>query len=121
MLLYAVRRLLWSIPVVLIASVLVFVAVKSSTDPSGSLRNPGIRKEDIIRFRHQLHLDDSWFSQYWTWFTHFIRGDLGHSLNNKPVWPDLRDAIMITVQLGALAYVITIVFGLTIGIVSAIR
>ena len=78
MLFYALRRLFWSIPVIMIASVLVFVAVKSSTDPAGSLRNPGIRSSDIIRFRQQLHLDDSWFSQYWTWFTHFVRGDPGH-------------------------------------------
>jgi peptide/nickel transport system permease protein len=121
MLYYALRRLFWSIPVIFIASVLVFIAVKTSTDPSGSLRQPGIRGTDIQRFRAQLHLDDSWFSQYWAWFTHFIRGDLGHTLNNKPVWPELRDAIIITLQLGALAYVITLVFGLTIGIVSAIR
>jgi peptide/nickel transport system permease protein len=121
MLLYALRRLFWSIPVILISSVLVFVAVKSSTDPSGSLRTPGIRSSDIIRFRQQLHLNDSWFSQYWTWFTHFLRGDLGHSLNNKPVWPNLRDAMIITIQLGLLAYLITVFFGLGIGIISAIR
>jgi len=121
MLFYALRRLFWSIPVILIASVLVFVAVKSSTDPAGSLRSPGIRSQDIVRFRQQLHLDDSWVSQYWTWFSHFMRGDLGHTLRNKDVWPDLRDAIVITLQLGALAYLITITLGLTIGIISAIK
>src|SRR3954453_652988 len=121
MLFYALRRLFWSIPVILIASVLVFVAVKSSTDPAGSLRSPGIRSSDIVRFRQQLHLDDSWFSQYWAWFTHFIRGDLGHSLNNKAVWPDPRDAMIITVQLGVLSYNIHIGLGLTICIISAIR
>src|SRR5258706_13729920 len=105
MLYYALRRLFWSIPVILIASVLVFVAVKSSTDPAGSLRNPGIRTQDIVRFRQQLHLDDSWFSQYWTWFTHLLHGDLCHTLTNKSVWPHLRVAIIITVQLRAVALV----------------
>src|SRR4051794_2246281 len=121
MLFYALRRMFWSIPVILIASVLVFVAVKSSTDPAGSLRNPGIRSSDIVRFRQQLHLDDSWFSQYWHWWTSFIHGDLGKTLNNKPVWPELRDAMIITIQLGFLAYLITLFFGLSIGIISAIR
>jgi len=93
MVLYAVRRLLWSIPVVVIASILVFVAVKASTDPAASLRRPGVTAADVQRFRDQLHLNDSGVKQYTSWFTSFLHGDLGKNLRNKPVWPDLRDAI----------------------------
>jgi peptide/nickel transport system permease protein len=121
MLLYAVRRLLWSIPVLIIASILVFVAVKASTDPAASLRRPGVSTADVQRFREELHLNDSAVSQYTSWFTKFLHGDLGKNLRNKPVWPDLRDAMIITLQLGALAYVITIGLGLTIGIISAVK
>jgi peptide/nickel transport system permease protein len=121
MLLYAARRLLWSIPVLIIASILVFVAVKASTDPSASLRRPGVTAADVQRFREELHLNDSGVSQYTSWFTRFIHGDLGTTLRNKPVWPDLREALIITLQLGFLAYVITLGVGLTIGIISAVR
>ena len=37
------------------------------------------------------------------------------------MWPDLRDAIIVTLQLGFYAYVLTVVFGLTIGIISAVK
>ena len=50
MLRFAGHRLFWSIPVLLIASVLVFVAIKATTDP-GAIRAPGVRAEDIERYR----------------------------------------------------------------------
>jgi len=121
MLLYAVRRLLWSIPVLLIASILVFVAVKSSTDPAASLRRPGVTAADVQRFRSQLHLDDSGVDQYKAWITDFLHGDLGRNLRNKEVWPDLRDAMVVTLQLGLYAYILTVTFGVTIGIFSAVK
>ena len=121
MLLYAVRRLLWSIPVLLIASILVFVAVKASTDPAASLRRPGVTAADVQRFRAELHLNDSGVDQYRAWITDFLHGDLGHNLRNKEVWPDLRDAMIITLQLGLYAYLITVTFGVTIGIFSAVK
>jgi peptide/nickel transport system permease protein len=121
MLLFSVRRLLWSIPVVIIASIIVFVAVKSSTNPAASLRLPGVTAKDQERFKEELHLNDSGVTQYTSWAENFVHGDLGKTRRNKDVWPDLRDAMIITIQLGAMAYVITIVFGLGIGILSAIK
>lgn len=118
---YVVRRLLWSIPVLFIASVLVFVAVKSTTDP-GALRGPGISAADMQRFRSDLGLDKSGVSQYFTWLGHFVRGDMGISLKTRqPVWPELRTAMLNTLQLGAFAFMITLTFGIIIGCVSAIR
>ncbi|MEY2434018.1 MAG: peptide/nickel transport system permease protein [Acidimicrobiaceae bacterium] len=121
MLLFAVRRLLWSIPVIFIASVLVFVGVKASTNPAATLRLPGVTAADQQRFRNELHLNDSGVTQYTSWATRFIQGDLGKTLRKVPVWPDLRDAMIVTVQLGIFAYVITLAFGLSIGIISAIK
>ncbi len=63
MLRFSAHRLLWSIPVLLIASVLVFVAIKATTDPSASCV-PGIRAEDIERYRRASGLDKSGVSRY---------------------------------------------------------
>lgn len=121
MLRYAARRLLWSIPIILIASVLVFVAVKATTDP-GALRSPGIRAEDQQRLEAQLGLDKSGFEQYTTWFGNFVTGDFGDSIKTRqPVWPDLKTAIWNTVQLGLFAFAISITLGVTIGTLSAVR
>jgi peptide/nickel transport system permease protein len=118
---YAARRLLWSIPIILIASVLVFVAVKNTTDP-GALRSPGIRAEDQQRLEAQLGLDKSGFEQYTTWLGNFVTGDFGDSIKTRqPVWPDLKTAIWNTIQLGAFAFLLSVGLGVTIGTISAVR
>jgi peptide/nickel transport system permease protein len=118
---YAARRLLWSIPIMLVASVLVFVAVRSTTDP-GNVRAPGVRAEDVARFREQLGLDKGAAEQYTTWLGNFVTGDFGTSLKtNQPVWPDLKTAIWNTVQLGIFAFALSITLGVTIGTISAVR
>jgi peptide/nickel transport system permease protein len=117
----AVRRLLWSVPVLLIASVLVFVAVRATTDP-GNIRAPGIRAEDVARFREQLGLDRSPVDQYRSWLGDFVRGDLGTSLKTRqPVWPELRDAMANTLQLGLVAFAFYVVIGVGVGMTAALR
>ena len=121
MLRYTARRLLWSIPIVLVASVLVFVAVKSTTDP-GALRAPGIRAEDQQRLEEQLGLNKPGFEQYTTWLGNFVTGDFGDSLKTRqPVWPDLKTAIWNTFQLGIVAFGFSITLGVIIGTISAVR
>ncbi len=121
MLRFAAKRFVWSIPVVVIASILVFVAIKATTDP-GQLRGPGIRQEDAIRYREQLGLDEPAVGQYTQWFGNFVTGDLGISLKTRqPVWPDLREAMWNTIQLGAFAFTISLGIGVLIGTLSAVR
>lgn len=118
---YVVRRLLWSIPILFIASVLVFAAVRSTTNPA-ALRGPGVRAEDIQRYEEQLGLNKPLTEQYTTWLGNFVRGDLGTSLTTrKPVWPELRDAIFNTLQLGGIAFAVTIILGVSIGTLAAIK
>ena len=121
MLRYVIRRLLWSIPILFIASVLVFIAIKATTNPA-ALRGPGIRTEDVLRYRQQLGLDKSPVEQYTTWLKGFVQLDLGISLETRQeVWPDLRQAMWNTIRLGLFAWLITIVVGVTIGVISAVK
>lgn len=118
---FALKRLVWSIPVVLIASILVFVVIKATTDPS-AIRAPGIDAEDVRRFREDLGLDKPGHEQYLKWLGNFATGDLGESLKTRqPVWPELKTAIWNTVQLGAFAFVISMSIGLAMGTLSALR
>jgi peptide/nickel transport system permease protein len=118
---FAFKRLLWSIPVLLIASILVFIAIKATTDPS-AIRAPGIDADDVARFRAQLGLDQPGHQQYLKWLGNFVQGDFGESLKTRqPVWPDLKTAIWNTFQLGALAFAISLTIGLSMGTLSALR
>lgn len=121
MLRFIVRRLLFSVPILFVASVLVFIAVKASTDPS-AVRAPGITAADVQRLREQLGLDKSNVEQYTTWLGNFVTGDFGTSLKTfRPVWPELSDAIWNTLQLGAFAFVIYVTLGIGIGMLSAYK
>jgi ABC-type dipeptide/oligopeptide/nickel transport system permease component len=120
---FTVRRLLWSIPVLLGASIVVFLVVRATVDPlAGAALNPRVRAEDIARLRHAYGLDRPVAVQYWLWLTHFVRGDWGRSLlSNRPVYPDLRSALANTLVLGLVASAISLVVGVGIGLYSALR
>jgi peptide/nickel transport system permease protein len=118
---YVIRRLLWTIPILLITSVLVFIAIKATTNPA-ALRGPGIRTEDVQRYKEQLGLDKSGTEQYLLWLKNIVQGDLGISLETRQaVWPDLQTAMGNTIRLGLFAWIITISVGVTIGVVSAVK
>ena len=123
MLRFAVRRILFSIPVLLVSSVLVFVVVHITINPTASLSiGPGHSYKDVIRIREQLGLDKSGWHQYTAWFSHFIKGDWGESLlANRPVGQDIREALANTAVLGISATVFSLLVGVGIGVYSALR
>jgi peptide/nickel transport system permease protein len=120
---YILRRVLVSIPVVLLASILVFVVVRTTIDPlGGCVLNPRQSADSCARLKHDLGLDRSMFMQYTTWFTHFARGDWGRSvLSNRAVLPDIRTALVNTLFLGLIATILSLAVGLFIGVYSALR
>lgn len=120
---YILRRLIYSIPVLLISSIAVFLIVRSTTDPSAALRgNPRISQADIERYREQLGLNDSLFTQYTKWLGAFLRGDWGVSVvTNRPVRADIAAAMVNTLILGITATVVSIVVGVGIGLYSSVH
>jgi len=124
---YIVRRLLFAIPVLLIASILVFFIIRSTFDPlGGAAINPRVSQADIERIRHQLGLDTHGFTgyliQYKNWFVNFLQGDWGNSLlTNRPVRPDIESALVNTLVLGMVATVFSLAIGVFVGVYSALR
>jgi peptide/nickel transport system permease protein len=120
---YVARRLLWSIPVLIVASIIVFAVMRIAIDPTAALRlNPRIRPEDIQRIRVSLGLDKSGIGQYWAWLSHFIRGDWGLSvISQRSVSEQIRTALVNSAILGIIATVFSLIIGLAIGMYSALR
>jgi peptide/nickel transport system permease protein len=123
MLRFIVRRLLWAIPVLIAGSLIVFLAVRATTDPvAAAIRNPKTTPETLAKYKHDLGLDKSWLEQYWIFLRNFVTGDMGQSQHsNVPVWPELRSALVNSLVLGLVASFIAISIGLIIGLISAIR
>jgi peptide/nickel transport system permease protein len=120
---YIIRRLIFSIPVLLISSILVFVAVRATSNPVASLAlNPRVSQADRIRLAHQLGLDKSGWQQYTAWLSHFVKGDWGKSLiTNRSVSKDIREALVNSAVLGFVGVLFSLIVGVAIGVYSALK
>lgn len=123
MLRFILRRLLISIPLLFVASVLVFTVMHLTTDPVAGLRlNPRISAADMVRYRHDLGLDKSGPAQYFAWLGNFVRGNWGTSLfSGIPVSSQIREALVNSMVLGIVGWLIAVVFGVAIGVIAAVR
>jgi peptide/nickel transport system permease protein len=123
MLRFIVRRALISIPLLLVASVLVFTVMHLTTDPTAGLRvNPRISAADMARYRHDLGLDKSGPAQYFAWLGNFVQGKWGTSLfTNISVSAQIREALVNSMVLGVTGFAIALLLGVTIGVIAAVR
>jgi ABC-type dipeptide/oligopeptide/nickel transport system permease component len=121
---YTSRRLLWAIPTLFVITFLVFLALRAGTDPVASyLRvNPRATPEKIQQYKETNGLIGSPPEQYFHWLGHFLTGNWGNSIKgNRPVWPEMKNALANTLVLGAAAVVVGVSIGLGIGILAALR
>jgi peptide/nickel transport system permease protein len=123
MLTYIARRILYSIPVLIVSSFLSFSFVSLAGDPRQNLlANPSVSRVTYNHLFHQYHLDEPIPVRYWYWVRDALFHKLGNSLaTSQPIWPDIQRVMGHTVQVIALAEVIAIVLGVAVGIFSAIR
>jgi peptide/nickel transport system permease protein len=123
MLSFIIRRLLISIPLVLLASVLVFLLVANSGDPLAELksRNPPVPQQVIENREHELGLDKPLPQRYVSWLGNFIQGDMGETIRGVEVRPLLWQRLQITLRMVILASVIAIVLAIGAGVLSAVR
>ncbi len=121
---YVLTRLATTVPILLAISFAVFWAANQVSDPTVALTvNPRIAPEDITRYREHLGLGDPILSRYLQWLGDFVQADLGISLvrNGADVWPIVRTALVNTLVLVSLAVALSLVAGVAIGAISAIR
>src|SRR5690348_7641897 len=123
MLRFVVGRVLWAIPVMLVASIIVFAAVRSTVDPvAAAARNPKTTPAALAKYKHDLGLDKSATQQYVIWLRHFVTGNWGRSAyTGAKIAPDIRTALANTLVLGLFASLIYVTFGVGIGIISALK
>ena len=90
MIAYIGRRLLVSIPVVILATIIVFVLVTARGDPLRDYRHkPGVSQQTIENLEHEYHLDVSKPEQYLLWLGDFVQGDWGTSFRTQQ--PDMKE------------------------------
>ncbi len=122
MLIFAVRRLLLTIPVLLgVLFVVMLTMDLIPGDPVALMLGDAGTKENIARFREHLGLDRPLIVRYLRYLGQVATGDLGRSIQqNRPVVDELADAWPATLQLTAAALILASVVGVATGIVSAV-
>lgn len=122
---YIVRRLFFLVFLVIGVSLIVFVI--SHTVPSDpvlanlSQRNMD-NKEMVAAYKAKWGLDKPLYQQYLIYLGALLRGDLGISIRTqRPVAMDLGQYFPATIELALFAMLLAVVFGVSLGVLSAIK
>ncbi len=124
MLRYVLRRLAWALPTLLFVTFLVYIALRTGTDPVASYKriNPRATPAKIQQYIDANGLDPNYVRGYFSWLRNFVTLDWPRSIKgSREVWPQLKDALANTVRLGIAASVVGIVVGLMLGVFAALR
>jgi peptide/nickel transport system permease protein len=118
-----VRRILYSIPVLIATSFLIFTFISVAGDPLARLRaNPNITAERLKAIEHAKNLDRSVVVRYGYWVRDAVTNQFGTTLfGNRKIWPDLRRVMGHTLQFVLAAIIVSVVAGIAIGVYSALR
>ena len=122
---YVFRRLLMSIPVLLMSSLIVFGLMRVM--PGDALialmgESGNVSEKDLAKMRAQLGLDKPYHEQYLLWLWQMVTFNPGHSIfTNEPIPDALKKSIPVTLELAALALVLGLVIAIPIGVLSATR
>ncbi len=123
MLTYIVRRVLYSIPVLVAASFLIFTFVTLSGDPLAALKqNPRASKITIKNLEERKHLKEPLLVRYGYWVKEAVTDKFGtYLLSERKIWPDIRRVIGNTMQLIIAAEILAVLIAMMVGVYSAVR
>jgi peptide/nickel transport system permease protein len=117
-------RLAGMVLTLVVTSFVIFMALYAAPgDPESFLfqgRSPS--PETLEAVRRQYHLDAPVLQQFWLWVTGIVRGDFGRSIQfRQDVGGLIGSRLPTTLLLVALATLLMLVFGLLLGVLSAVR
>ena len=127
MLRFVLRRLFWSVPMIILVTFLVYVALRLGTDPVKSyLRvNQRASEKKIQQYIEANGLYTGvggYLRGYFQWLTGFLTGDWPRSIKgSREVWPEFKAAMFNTLRLGLVSSFIGIAIGLCLGIFVALK
>ena len=123
MITYIIRKVIFSVLVLFVASAVIFALVSLSGDPLADLRNnPNVTQADIEQLTAQYGLDKPMPVQYVIWLGDLLHGDLGVSFKQyTPVNEIIGARIFPTFLLIGSALIVTTIIAIPFGVYSAIK
>ena len=122
-LIYILKRILQTIPLLIIVSLISFFIIRlSPVDPLAELRlNPSVSKETLQKETERLGLDKPIIVQYGKWAKSFVKGDLGVTSNGEQVSTKLKERIPNTLLLTVVVIFLSWTVGVPLGILAAVN
>ncbi len=115
-----VKRMAILAATVFAASTAVFVLIHLSGDPTDGFLAPGASPEVRDATRQRLGLDQPIAAQYMQFMARTMSGDFGESWRDRqPALEAVLDRLPATLRLAAVAIAISVLLGLTLGVLSA--
>jgi peptide/nickel transport system permease protein len=119
---FLLRRLIIAILTIFIVSLIIFIMSRVSGDPRHIYLDDYSTQEDWDRMGALLGLDKPYYEQYGIFLKKAIRGDFGESIREgEPVMSVILDRLPNTLQLGFAAFAFSVVVGVPLGILSAMK
>jgi len=122
---FLIKRLLLLIPTIFLCSILVFLMVRLIPGSVVDLMMANVigGTVDRAQIEKSLGLDNPIHIQYVKWMGGIIlHGDLGTSVwSGRPVLDEIRARLPVTVELGLMAFIISLIIAIPIGAYSALR
>lgn len=118
---YLIRRVLWIIPVLFAVSIITFALMHAV--PGGPWdAEKSLPAATEARLNAKYGLDQPIPVQYATWVANLLQGDLGPSYKyrDRTVNDIIADGIGVTMQLGTMAFLLSVVIGIPLGVISAL-
>ena len=90
-------------------------------DVARRILGPFADQASVDALSEELGTDRPLIVQYWDWISHFVTGDLGESIRNRPVSDVLFDPLVASAKLAALAFVIVVPISILGGVIAALH
>jgi peptide/nickel transport system permease protein len=118
---YVVRRLLLTLPVMILVAIIVFLLLHLSPgDPAAIMAGDNATAEQIAAIRTKLGFDEPLWKQFALWCLALVQGDLGQSLFwGDPVTVLIGQRAEPTVSLALTTISFAVVVAVTLGVVAA--
>lgn len=118
---FVIRRVLLTIPTLVLMSVAVFLILRLVPgDPVRTMLGFRATDANVAELRHQLGLDQSLPVQYLAWARALLHGDLGRDIvSHAPLAELLAQRLPVTLELTALSMVLAIAVGVPLGVWAA--
>jgi len=120
---YILRRLLQTIPVMLVVAVFIFLMLRlTPSDPAAIIAGDNANAEQVAQIRSQLGLDQPMLQQFVIWIGKVVTGDLGESFFfKKTVAALVGERIEPTLSLAFFTIMIAVLVAVPLGVLAAHR